>query len=342
MEYLDKGEVTIQIYRQKPELMLSLPRLLARLHPNNPMHKEIQNQLYRIEAGYAGEQRVDKYLESIEFPTPVSILTDVHLPIAPKFSIQIDTLILTPSYVYILEIKNIAGTLSYISNPPHFECTYPDKTPILIDCPLLQLNNNKYGLDLWLERNGFSIRSSGLIVLANQTLVKNVPDDMPILYAKHLQQYFRTLAETEPKLSSTQYQRLVEVLNNNQNRYNPYPLTKRYQIRSEDIQKGALCKECLNGLQRINHVTWICPVCKTKDRKPFIHGIQDWFMLIKTSISNEECRDFLKLKDKFAAHYVLKSMSLHRKGKSKSTIYTWDYKISPTEIEQKRKPSLYD
>ena len=118
---------TIRIIRRKPELLKSLPRLLARLHPKSQVHQEVTDQLYRIQAGYAGEVKVDKYLEAVDFLKPVHIFTDLQLPVNPKFAIQIDTLILTPAFALILEIKNIAGTLTYISNPPHFECTYEDK-----------------------------------------------------------------------------------------------------------------------------------------------------------------------------------------------------------------------
>ena len=40
-------------------------------------------------------------------------------------------------------------------------------------------------------------------------------------------------------------------------------------------------------------------------------------MLIKPTISNEECREFLLLKDKYAANYVLKKLQLKRNRKIK-------------------------
>jgi len=296
--------------------------------------------LYRTEAGYAGESKVDRYLESIDFPERVHIFTDLQLSINPKFDIQIDTLILTPSYALILEIKNIAGTLNYISNPPHFECTYEDKKSIVIDCPIMQINNNRNGLDTWLERNGFPIRSTGRIVMANnKTSVKNAPTDMPIMYAKHLPLYFRTKENGKVHLTDHQFSALAEKLGRSQQQYNPYPLSERYRIDKSHIQKGIICSLCSSKVDRVNHMVWVCTACQLKSIQPFTEGLKDWFMIMKSTISNEECRDFFQLKDKYAANYVLKSLPLKRVGKSRASIYTWDYKISPSSIQKRKKPT---
>lgn len=331
---------TINIYRRKPELLKALPRLLARLNPQSQKHKEVLGRLYRTEAGYAGEIKVDRYLESIDFAERVHIFADLQLSINPKFAIQIDTLILTPSSVFILEIKNIAGTLTYIPNPPHFECTYEDKKSIVIDCPIMQLDNNRTGLDMWLERNGFPIQSTGMIVMANnKTSVKNAPPGMPIMYAKHLPLYFRTKEEGKAALTDSQYYSLIEKLRQDQQQYNPYPLCERYRIDKTHINKGIICSACNIKIDRVNHMVWICPACKLKTKHPFAEGLKDWFMLMKNTISNEECRDFFQLKDKYAANYILKSLPLKRIGKSRATLYTWDYKISPSTIQKRKTPT---
>jgi len=331
---------TIRIYRRKPELLKSLPRLLARLNPESPKYKEIADQLYRIKAGYSGEVKVDNYLKSIDFVESTHIFADVQLAITPKFDIQIDTLILTPAYALILEIKNIAGTLTYISNPPHFECTYEDKKTIVIDCPIMQVNNNRTGLDMWLQRNGFSIRSTGMIVMANnKTSVKNAPSEMPIKYAKHIPLHFRTKEKEKAILTDNQFRSLIEKLRQDQQIYNPYPLCERYRIDNKHINKGIICDTCNNKLTRVNHMTWTCPICRIDSKQPFEEALKDWFMIMKNTISNEECREFFLLKDKYAANYALKSLPLKRVGKSRASVYTWDYKIQSSNIQNRKKPT---
>lgn len=311
---------------------------MARLHPKSPKFKEIDDLLYRTKAGYAGESKVDKYLESVEFPEPVKFLTDVQLPVSPNFKIQIDTLILTPSSLLILEIKNIAGTLTYIPNPPHFERTHENKKTIVIDCPIMQLNNNQMGLDMWLQKNNFPITSTGLIVMANHnTSVKNAPPDMPIIYAKHLPLYLRKREQGTAIFTNKQFYNLIKKLEQDQNPYNPYPLCEKNKIDPSHIKKGLICNRCNTVLIRRNHMTWHCPSCGKNAQQPFMDGLQDWFMLMKSTISNAECRDFLQLKNKYAANYILKKIPLHRVGASKATIYSWNYKISPSQISQRKK-----
>ncbi|MFS0576594.1 nuclease-related domain-containing protein [Sporosarcina sp. 179-K 3D1 HS] len=324
----------IKIHRQKPELLIALPRLLARLHPTHDKYKDLENQLYRIEAGYAGECRVDKYLETIEFPEPVSIFTDLQLVITPGFTIQIDTLILTPSHAIILEIKNIAGTLSYISHPPHFESIYSENKSIVINCPLMQLNNNKAGLEIWFKRNDYNLQITGLIVLATNTLVKNAPSEMPIVYAKHLRSYLRKWEKGKAPMTLSQFQRMLDELNKDRLWYNPYPLAGKYQLDLGSILQGNLCANCNSQLFRKNKILWTCRNCKLDIKEPYVDSMKDWYMLFKGTITNQECRDFLKLKDKHAARHILRSLPLIRIGKSKATQYTWDYKVSPSQLKK--------
>ncbi len=321
----------IFIHRRKPEILTAIPRLLARLHSNSPDYQKMDDMLYQKSAGYAGEIRVDKYLESIEFPEPVKILTDVELSINPKSSIQIDTLILTPSYAFILEIKNIAGTLIYIPNPPHFVRIHENKKTIVIDCPIMQLENNKTTLDIWFERNNFPMRSTGMIVMANsKTAVQDAPADMPITYGKHLPLYFRIKPPAKPLLTKQQFYVLCDKLQQDQQRYNPFPLCEKNGIDPTQLKKGIICNDCSVNLIRTNRQKWTCPACKKKFKQPYHDGLQDWFMLIKNNISNEECRDYFQMKDKYAANYILNQFPLKREGKAKATIYKWDYKIPPT------------
>lgn len=328
----------IPIYRRKPEIIKAIPRLLARINPDSPHYQRMKDELYRREAGYAGEVKVDRILESINIPEPVKILADVELSLNVNSYIQIDTLILSPTSIHIMEIKNLAGTLTYIPNPPHFIQKYKDKESVVIDCPLMQLHNNRTGLDMWLEENGFPIRSTGTIVMANnKTSILNAPLDMPIMYAKDLPLYFRTKKLEKQILTTNQMYTLIEKLRLEQHRYNPYPLCVKNKIDPIYIKKGVICQRCFINLSRKTERTWFCPSCKQLAEQPYLEGLQDWFMLINPKISNEQCRQFLSLKDKHAANYILNQLPLKREGDSRKTSYLWDYTISPADIVKRKR-----
>ncbi|EGQ26875.1 hypothetical protein HMPREF9372_1147 [Sporosarcina newyorkensis 2681] len=309
--------------------------MLARLHPQSPQFQKITDLLYRAEAGYAGEIKVDRFLEASDLPEPFRVFTDLQLSIHSNSSIQIDTLLVTPSYLLILEVKNIAGTLHYIQHPPHFECTYEDGKTIAIDCPMMQLENNKTALDLWLSRQGFAVRSTGLIVMANNNaIIKNAPEQMKMIHAKHLPHYFRTMESRKRILTDKQFQQLVERLHSAEPTYHPYPLLEKYRLNREHIRAGLICTYCHGKLDRMNHMSWKCSQCGQSANQPYKEGLQDWFMIMKNSITNKECREFLGLKDSDAARYILKSATLDKVGRSRSVQYVWDYRNSPSKLKE--------
>ncbi|MCM3358222.1 hypothetical protein M3627_09375 [Psychrobacillus sp. MER TA 171] len=50
-------------------------------------------------------------------------------------------------------------------------------------------------------------------------------------------------------------------------------------------------------------------------------ALEDWFYLYKETISNKECMEFLKLKDKHAASYLLRNSRLYPINNTKSRYY---------------------
>jgi len=315
-------EISNIIKRNKPVLLDALPRLIARLSPTHPKMEELKNQLYRTGAGYSGECNVDSYLERAQFTRLTRIFTDVHLETSNNFTFQIDTLIVTERYVLIVEVKNITGTVRFVQNPPHLLRELDNGNETIMDCPVYQLSANKVNLDDWFQQRGYKIKTAGLLVLANQnTVVKDVPPDFPILYKKQLPYYLRNFQPNEPIFSVVQIQDISRKIQDEQQQFNPFPLCSYYNIDTRSLKEGLLCRYCNGLLQRKNRETWHCLLCKKNGEDPYNDGINDWFLLVKNSIRNEECRKFLQLKDKHSTYYALKNSNLLRKGNSIASFY---------------------
>ena len=92
-------------------------------------------------AGYNGECQVDRFLKQVNFTEPYAILKEVNLKSDAQSFISIDTLIITQSYICLLEIKTIKGTLKFQSNPPQL---LKDLDGVItpLKCPEQQLNRN--------------------------------------------------------------------------------------------------------------------------------------------------------------------------------------------------------
>lgn len=296
--------------------------MIARLHPDHRKVQYLKGCLYRISAGYSGECNVDSYIERTQITHLTKIFTDVHLRISPTFTFQIDTLIITERYVLIVEVKNLKDTVRFVQNPPHLEQMFESGEEVVLDCPVYQIESNKSNLDEWFRQRGIHLKTLGLLVLANpKTKVKDAPSDFPIIYKKQIPFYLQNLNPSETVLSPVQLHDLAREINAEQQRFNPFPLCDYYNIDQRELKVGLLCRYCNQQLQRKNREKWHCESCGKSASNPFDDGINDWFILVKNSITNGECKSFLNLKGSNAARYVLSKSSLLKKGRSRATFY---------------------
>ena len=94
----------------------------------------------------------------------------------------------------------------------------------------------------------------------------------------------------------SKYMILAREIHAEQQQFNPFPLCSYYNIDHRELKTGLLCRYCNSQLQRKNREKWFCEPCGKNTVNPYNDGINDWFMLVKNSITNEECRSFLNLK----------------------------------------------
>ncbi|WP_249336736.1 nuclease-related domain-containing protein [Sporosarcina sp. Marseille-Q4063] len=277
-----------------------------------------------MQAGYSGEQKVDKYLEQLELPQTSIVLTDIHLALSPGHTFQIDTLVLTEQAIIILEIKNITGELYFETDPYQLRRRKSSGEETIMDCPLTQLEVTQENLKVWLAKRGFHIEVSSQIILANKNGgVKTAPPNSPIIYLKRLSIFLRENERKPSIFSANQLKNISYVIMQQRLEYNPYPLCTYYQLDPKLLTTGQLCSKCNATMIYQNHKSRYCKWCKEKEPNNYGQSIQDWLMLINTTISNRECRYFLQINDRREAHYALRSLNLIKEGKSVATRYSW-------------------
>ena len=103
--------------RNKPLPLQKLDALISRLHPNHPNLENIKKDAAIRYKGYIGEQKVDYHLERLTLPN--TIAHDIYIKTEQQ-NFQIDTLILTQRAIYIIEIKNYTGTITFDTNLQQF------------------------------------------------------------------------------------------------------------------------------------------------------------------------------------------------------------------------------
>lgn len=301
-----------------------MERLLVRLPTNHLKYEAVRKKIQQLQAGYAGELYVDRLLHEIPSPSKIIVLSDISLEINPHFRIQIDTLILTPKQIILLEIKNYSGTV-------HFE-EHTGKTKKLsnhgeatekYDCIIHQLDRTSIGLQTWLQHKGISFPISPIIVMANnQTDIPVFPNTASVKYAKQIPRYIRGILEENVETNVNQFRSIAKLIEANQVKWPYISACKRFDIQPNDLIKGVLCPSCNVPMKRHKGHSWICILCKKSNPLALKKSINDWFLLIDSRISNKQMRDFLDLKSNSSASVIFRTTNMQRHGKAPYTYYT--------------------
>ena len=93
---------------------------------------KIEERLYNLQAGFAGETQYDKYVTEFKPRYPHAILHDVTLCDDNVF-FQMDSILITPAFIVISEVKNIAEKIIVKSNPLQFIKEYSNWKTIAIE-----------------------------------------------------------------------------------------------------------------------------------------------------------------------------------------------------------------
>ena len=109
------------IYKQRsmPKKLIGLNALIPRLHPSHTEMPRIKEEFRIRKAGYGGEQHFDKHLLEFKPRYPHAILHDICLKQNGVY-FQMDSILITPELILIIEVKNIAGKIIVKSNPTQF------------------------------------------------------------------------------------------------------------------------------------------------------------------------------------------------------------------------------
>ncbi|RKJ30494.1 NERD domain-containing protein, partial [Butyricicoccus sp. 1XD8-22] len=131
------------------DITLGLTALKNRIPPTHEKYSIIIEELSRYEAGEQGEQYILQLLSENELPKNTYVLHNVQFK--SKVDVQIDVLIVTPSFCLVLEVKNIKGILHFKKNPRQLVREEEEGKLQILGSPEIQLEQYCLGLKLLLE-----------------------------------------------------------------------------------------------------------------------------------------------------------------------------------------------
>ena len=100
-------------------------------------------------------------------------------------------------------------------------------------------------MDSWLKKRNIEIPIKGIVAFAynNELLIEETPS-MDIMFTYEIAAHLRTLPVTQEILNKPEIHRLAKKIKSNHQEFNPFPITKRYNIHPAKIKPGVICPVC--------------------------------------------------------------------------------------------------
>lgn len=188
--------------------------------------------------------------------------------------------------------------------------------------PVTQVWNAREELLILFENLGISMPVYAAIVLPySSTLVENTPVELPVIYGNSLIRFISNLPRTGRPLSNEEILKVGQLLIEHHSPFSKKDYSKIYKYELKDLKKGVLCPECGTPGNRLSTRTHFCIKCELKISEGHRRALDDWFAFVSTEISNGQCQNFLGVKNKDAAQYILTKLGLKRRGNHGKYVY---------------------
>ena len=316
--------------REIPLSILKLQALLRRLPKTHPKVPLLQENLAKRQSGYNGEKALD-YPLSFLSEKDYYILHDLRLKDSGHY-FQMDTLILNSNFLVIVEVKNISGTV-YFDPVFHQLIRTKDGEETAFKDPISQLKRQELHLKNWLAKNDLpTLPILSLVVISNEKTIIRTADNYKdatekVLHADHLPnklQQFEKMYQVK-RLTGKQIKKACRSLKKADE---PLQLSylEQYDITYDELVKGVFCPSCQSHPMIRVYGSWNCPSCGNKDKDAHILALQDYILLVGTTITNRKLRDFLMIHSPNLATRLLQMLNLPSEGSTRDRIYSLNKK----------------
>lgn len=284
---------------------------------------ELEKDVSKRWAGYWGEITLDKYLKELP-ANQYYIFHDLQLKIY-GVHFQIDTLLISTKYILIIEAKNISGTLCFDNK---FKQLIRLEDNEAFEDPRIQAKRNQSLLNRFFRRLGFKdLPIDYLVFFSNvKTKLKSSPEiETDLSKVCKAREIFEKIEACEgtyqaEKISIAEIYNLTEMLLRN---HEPKKINilEQYKIPPTDIVTGVRCTKCTIIPMVYRKGKWVCESCHLSTKDAHLEALNDYFLLFKPTITNNELKEFLHLPSNDVAQKILKRLKLESTGKTKSRVY---------------------
>jgi hypothetical protein len=98
-------------------------------------------------------------------------------------------------------------------------------------------------------------------------------------------------------------------------------ILRKFGIDESELITGVRCPKCKYIPMHFKWKKWHCPECQFVSEDAHLKAINDYFLLIKTSIKNSELCKFLQIPSTRTASYLLSKLNFPQTGTNKGRVY---------------------
>ncbi|WHZ02370.1 nuclease-related domain-containing protein [Neobacillus sp. YX16] len=297
--------------------------LQRRLLIGNIKRSEVDKDLSKRWAGYWGEITLDKYLKELP-ANQYYIFYDLQLKIY-GVHFQIDTLLISTKYILIIEAKNISGTLTFDNK---FKQLIRLEDNEAFEDPRIQAKRNLTLLTRFFQSNGFKDLPIDYLVFFSNVktrLIASPEIETELSKVCKAREIFEKIeacetAYQQERISHSEISSMTEILIRN-HQPKKINILELYKIAPTDTVTGVRCTKCSTIPMVYRKGKWICSSCNFSSKDAHLEAINDFFLLIKSTVTNNELKVFLHLPSNDISQKILKRLKLASTGKTKSRIY---------------------
>ena len=297
----------------------------VRLPADHPKRTDVEEALGIRKAGEYGEKSITfhlGYLEGYHL-----ILHDLRLYDGIAY-FQIDTLILFPTYVLLLEVKNRSGRIILDRQSHQMTRIKEDGTREGDVDPVEQVERQSRLLGQWLMKH-FSIKMPihHLVVMSHTKCTLEFQNCEPAIHEKVIRgsSLFDSIQRVGAEYRGRSWSKgsLLKVGKALREAHvePKVDVVERFRLKRRDFLNGVRCLECGFYYMRRKGRAWVCLYCKHRSIDAHEQALKEYAYLISPWISNEEARFFLRIDSRHVVKRLLKKYSLEVIGTGRSVRY---------------------
>lgn len=309
-----KDDFMFVLERRKPLPLQKIDRIISRLPPTHPKLPQLREHAAKLQKGYNGERKLDYHLTSL--PKSFAILNDVSIFVFNKLT-QIDSLIISPHALFIIEVKSYENEVTFNTNLRQFLQHKGDSIQ-RYKYPVTQVENIQFHLLHWLKQYkvaglpiyyfiAFSEQSTIINVIGNEDYIKRIVSYVDEIPLRIMNQNEKFEKNQSPNLELRN--KLVQTILRNRVVFDKEVL-KEFDINKHELLKGVHCPKCGKLAMERKFKKWICSYCSHASKNAHVNALNDWFLLFGDSMTNHQCRNFLKLESRHVAKRILQTSNM--------------------------------